>query len=229
MSEATQLTREQVRRIDELAVEDYAFPSIILMENAGRGAADAIAKRYTDVGGALVVCGTGNNGGDGFVVARHLANRGWTCSIIVAGPREKIGGDAETNLEIAEKMQLPIRFSESADDLKHFIESGGKGTVIVDALLGTGTKGAPRTPIAEAVEAIRSARAAAVVSLDLPTGLDCDTGQAPGDVVRANLTVTFVAPKVGFRANSAKEYLGELVVCDIGVPPALIDAVRKAE
>lgn len=229
MSDSVQLTREQVRRIDELAVSDYAFPSIVLMENAGRGAAEVIAQRFANIGRAFIICGTGNNGGDGFVVARHLANRGWSCSILVAGPREKVGGDAETNLQIAEKMQLPIRWIESGDDLQHIIESAGKGTVIVDALLGTGTKGAPRSPIAEAVRAISSADSAAVVSLDLPTGLDCDTGDAPGDAVRADLTITFVAPKVGFSTDSATDYLGELVVCDIGVPPALIDAVRAKE
>lgn len=226
MSETIQLTRKQVRRIDELAVSEYGFPSIVLMENAGRGAAEAIAKRYADVGRALIVCGTGNNGGDGFVVARHLASAGWSCSILVVGARKKVSGDAETNLQIAEKMQLPVAWSDDAGALPSMIESKGRGAVIVDALLGTGARGAPRSPIAEAVRAINDAEAPAVASLDLPTGLDCDTGEAPGDAVRADLTVTFVAAKAGFSAESAKRYLGELIVCGIGASPDLIDRVR---
>jgi len=218
------LTREQVRAIDHRAIEELGIPGIVLMENAGRGAAQIIIERYSGAAGGphVVVCGGGNNGGDGFVIARHLANHGVPVRVLRACDPERLPNDAKLNYDIVRRMKLPMHpYVSDADRAAHahVLEDAA---VIVDALLGTGFRGEVRSPMAEIIQQINGVRQASpnvrVVAVDLPSGLDCDTGQPSNATVRADLTVTFVAPKVGFGMPGAGEYTGAVRVVDIGAP-----------
>jgi NAD(P)H-hydrate epimerase len=213
------LTREQVRQIDRAAIDELGIPGVILMENAGRNATDAIEQF---LGGSVagkriaVVAGAGNNGGDGFVIARHMDMRGANMATFLIAQPDKITSDAAVNLAILRALRHDIRSLAPADVPK----MGGVLAVfdlIVDAVGGTGIRGALRGEQAEVVMAINAA-ARPVVAVDIPTGLDCDSGQAAGPAVRAALTVTFVARKKGFDAPGADAYTGKVVVADIGIP-----------
>ncbi len=220
------LTRLQVREVDRLAIEELGIPGIVLMENAARNAAAAILDviegqlQLTPVDARVVVlCGGGNNGGDGYAIARHLHNVGATVILIAAKAPAELSGDAATNHAICAAMGLDIRPVECA------AEALRGGHVAVDALLGTGFAGEVRPPLASLIALTNESRATqglVTVAIDVPSGLDCDTGQPAAPTIEADLTVTFVAAKPGLLAESARPYVGELVVADIGSPPELI-------
>ncbi|MCC6683072.1 MAG: NAD(P)H-hydrate epimerase [Phycisphaeraceae bacterium] len=208
------LTRRQLQRLDQLAVERLRVPSIVLMENAARNAADAIDEHVRHHRCEVaVVCGGGNNGGDGYAIARHLHRLGHLVTLHAAVLPADLKGDAATNCAIAQCLGLAIEPMSDAP----------QGQVIVDAVLGTGFPGgAVRPAAAAAIEAINTARDrlhAQVVAIDLPSGLDCDSGEPGWPTVVADLTVTFAALKVGFANPAAQSYLGHVVVRDIGVLP----------
>jgi NAD(P)H-hydrate epimerase len=215
------LTRAQVREIDRRATEDFHIPGVVLMENASRGAVDIICANADSLRlrspnpSALILCGGGNNGGDGLAIARHLHNRWWDVAIGLTLDPRKYQGDALINWRIAEGMKLKV-FAATP----RFITSTDAG-VIIDAIFGTGLTEPPRAPFAEIVAAIAQS-GKPVVSIDLPSGLDCDTGLPLGACVRANLTVTFVAEKIGFANPAAREFTGSVHVADIGCPRELI-------
>jgi len=218
------LTRAEVREIDRRAIEEYGLPGIVLMENAGRGAAELL-HGIAPGAAVAVVCGKGNNAGDGFVIARHLENLGHQVRLLLAGEPAELRGDAAIAWRVAETAGIPATRLASATPAEWEQALAG-ATWIVDALLGTGASGAPRGGIATAIDALNAAgrRGAKVLAIDLPSGLDCDTGTAAGACVRADITATFVAPKVGFAAVSAEPLIGELHVVGIGVPRALLAA-----
>lgn len=218
-------------------MEKIGIPGMVLMENAGRNAAQAVLalldERKIDRGRArvAVVCGGGNNGGDGYVVARHLYNAGvWVVLHPVKDPRA-LAGDAQLNCTVAAKMGVEIRLARDKEELAAASADWDRAHVIVDALLGTGFVGVLRSPVDAVINRINKARTwgSSVVSLDLPSGLDCDTGRPARPTIRADLTVTFVARKVGFGRSGAAEFLGRVLVADIGAPPALIDRVVAEE
>lgn len=213
------LTRDQVRRIDRFAIERLGIPGVVLMENAGRNAADAVEELLGGAGGrtVAVVAGAGNNGGDGFVIARHLSLRGASVTTFLVAPAEKLAGEAEVNFRALEALGGTIVDVSEAEQIAGLAERLSGADVVVDAVGGTGISGGLRGQIATAVEQI-NASSRLVVAVDIPTGLDCDTGEAPGPVVRAKMTVTFVARKVGFDAPDAATYTGEVRVADIGIP-----------
>lgn len=218
------LTRNQVREVDRIAIERLGIPGIVLMENASRHAADAALSYLRDHCGRVasechvaVCCGGGNNGGDGYAMARLLANAGCHVRIHAAKPIDELTGDAATNAAVCRNMDLPI--TDGFKDLDPV-------DLIVDALLGTGFHGEVRQPLDRAIRAINAARPP-VLAVDVPSGLDCDTGEPARETVRAALTVTFVAEKVGFAVESAAAYLGRVIVADIGAPPGLISEVRQ--
>lgn len=221
------LTRDQVRRVDQLAVSEYLIPSIVLMENAGRNAADWIAAEFANTMQATILCGSGNNGGDGFVIARHLANVGWPVRIGLLGDSAKLRGDARTNHDIAAAMRIPMTTIASNSDAENVAASLTPQTIVVDALLGTGFSGAVREPMAELIRRVNGSDNAGVVAIDVPSGLDCDTGEVENVAIHAVATVTFVAAKPGLVLPSASQFVGTIVVRDIGAPPALIDRVRR--
>ncbi len=219
------LTREAVRGCDTAAIERYAMEGIVLMENAGGAAA-----RYADglLGGkpgakVCVLAGTGNNGGDGFVAARHLYNLGYRVEVLVLGERERIRGDALSNLRIIERMELPLFYpaGQPAAVERELEARAGDGDLLVDALLGTGTAGPAREPIRTAI-AVINRLGRPVLALDIPSGLDCDTGQPLGEAVRAGYTVTFAALKKGFENPMAREYTGKVTVASIGIKTELL-------
>ena len=214
------LSRSQVREVDRRAVEDWGVPGVVLMENAGRCAADAMEEFFGPAESRLVaiVAGTGNNGGDGFVIARHLHIRGAAVIVFLIGEREKMTGDAPVNFAILEKLGFDIRPCDT-DALAALAEELNACDLVVDAVGGTGITGPLRGDAAAAVAQINSA-GRPVVAVDIPTGLDCDTGAAHDPTVKADLTVTFVARKTGFDAPGAAEFTGDVVVADIGIKPA---------
>ena len=214
------LTREQVRSIDRLALERYGLPGIALMENAARAVADVawdmLGRRP---GPVLVLCGGGNNGGDGLAAARHLHNRGAAVTIALVADPAKYHGDALTNWNVVRAMGLPAR------PFARELLVGGPALVI-DAIFGTGLDRPPRDPFATVAADVDEA-GAPVLSVDVPSGLDCDTGEPMGVCVAASRTVTFVAEKAGFGSVTARQYLGEVVVADIGCPRELVDEVSR--
>jgi NAD(P)H-hydrate epimerase len=217
------LTRDHTRAIDRFAIEQLGVPGVVLMENAGRLCADAVGDFLAGPAGRKVaICaGGGNNGGDGFVVARHLSMREAEVVVFLVSPGEKLSGDAEINYRIARNLGLDIRHVGSAELANLSRELRGFD-VVVDAVGGTGIRGALRGDIAVAAEQINAA-GRPVVAVDIPTGLDCDTGQADGPAVRARLTVTMVARKKGFDAPESAEFTGEVRVVDIGIPADVVE------
>ena len=221
------LTRDQVRRVDALAVTRYGMVGLMLMENAGRNAAALIDDTYGPTGSAFIVCGPGNNGGDGFVIARHLANRGWRVRLLLAGATDKLSDDARVNHGVARAMGLPITVAPDAAAQAAALADLGTDDVLVDALLGTGFAGAVRSPQAELIQALNARPRRACVAVDVPSGLDCDTGAPASATIRADLTVTFVATKLGFTCEGSAAYTGRVEVADIGVPAAVIAEVAR--
>ena len=215
------LSRRQVRELDADATERYGIPGVVLMENAGRGVVDTLCGLGAE-SPVSICCGQGNNGGDGFVIARHLQIRGIEPRVLLWAPPKKLRGDAATNFEIAMRSGIVIEIFERAADVFKFKQCLHQSDWIVDALLGTGARGLPRSPLDVAIEAINNAPAR-VLAVDVPSGMDCDTGDAAGAVVRANHTCTFVAPKPGFFTKGAVLLTGELHVLDIGAPRELVD------
>ncbi|RMG41701.1 MAG: NAD(P)H-hydrate epimerase [Planctomycetota bacterium] len=226
------LPRRWVRRLDRLAIEQFGVPGIVLMENAGRGAAEWLAE-HVKRGPVVICCGKGNNGGDGLVIARHLDNRGIDVHIALLVPAQSLSGDAATNWSIVQRSRLDAAYYELADIARRaaFSERLTAAEWIVDALLGTGAQGEIREPYATAIEALDAAERP-VLAVDLPSGLDCDTGEPLGPCVRATLTATFAATKPGLIRESARQWTGRLRVFDIGAPRAayrvLAEEMRSA-
>jgi NAD(P)H-hydrate epimerase len=210
------LTREQVRRVDQYAIRVWGMTGLVLMENAGRGAADVLCELGVD-GTVLVACFRGNNGGDGFVLARHLNLRGCQVEVVLCCPPNELRGDAATNHAILAKTDVPIHAWDAAD-VRRRLESADW---IIDALLGTGSAGDPRSPLDRVIEDINRSPAKKM-AIDVPSGLDCDTAAPGRPTVRADQTCSFVAPKPGLLAESARDYVGRLHVLDIGVPWKLV-------
>jgi NAD(P)H-hydrate epimerase len=211
-----------MQAIDRRAIEGLKIPGLTLMENAGTRVADTIGERFELEGKAVaVVCGKGNNGGDGFVVARLLHKRGVRVVVFLIGEKSTVRGDALTNLERAQQAGLTIQ--EIADPAAFAIPSNCE--LIVDAIFGTGFSGPVNSPYAEIIRAINAHHAPAV-AIDAPSGLDGATGQVADPCVRAEITVTFGLPKYGQVVYPGKAYVGELLVADIGFPEKAISEER---
>jgi NAD(P)H-hydrate epimerase len=217
------LNRKQIRDVDRRAIEIYGMSGLVLMENAGRGVADKLCQ-FGASGQVTVCCGKGNNGGDGFVIARHLDLRGIAVSVLLFADPAELTGDATANYRILEKCGVSIDVLSGEIDVPALDNQLAAAEWIVDALLGTGATGEPRPPYNAAIARI-NASARPVVAVDLPSGLDCDTGIPANNTIRAQHTCTFVAAKPGFFALSADRFTGQLHVLDIGAPRKLIEEV----
>jgi len=217
------MTREQVRAFDSWAINTLGIPGVVLMENAGRSCADLIKEKLSGVTtpGICIFCGTGNNGGDGYVIARHLLNSGFGVVVVVCGDRSKIKGDAKINLDILERLGQTITQLNLDADIAGQIQTYAAGcNMLVDALFGTGLKGRLSDEYKELIESI-NAQDMPILAVDIPSGLDCDMGMPLGAAIRANYTVTFVAVKSGFTFTSrAAQYTGEIFIASIGVEPS---------
>ncbi len=220
------LSRAEVREVDRRAIEELGLPGVVLMENAARGLTAVVDRELRALGAArgrdaLIVCGRGNNGGDGFALARHLALLGWSPRVVLAGalaaaPRT---GDAGVNLLVLERAGQPIEEALDGPALTRLLEARPDDRLIVDALYGTGLQGELREPGQGLVQALDQ-DPRPKLAVDIPSGLDCDRGVPLGAAVRAARTVTFVAEKLGFSAPGARAFTGEVEVVPIGCPAA---------
>ena len=215
------MTRQQVREIDRRAIDEYGLPGIVLMENAGRGTAELLIRLgiHRDV---VICAGRGNNGGDGFVIARHLENHGHKVRVLVFVDPQALRGDAAINYRVLVAGGTPMQVfsgTPAEEELASALQGAGW---IVDALLGTGMQGTVREPFATAIAAINSG-GTSVLAVDLPSGLDCDIGEPLGCCVRADHTATFVAPKRGFDNPASRQWTGTVHVIDIGAPRLLLE------
>ncbi len=199
-----------MRAADSWAIEDQGVPSLELMETAGAAVAEA-ARELATAGPARVVCGKGNNGGDGLVAARHLAETGYQVEVVLLWPAGELSPDSSANLA---RFRGPVR-EAGPGEIAGLLEGSG---VVVDAIFGTGFSGAPRAPADDAIEAINRS-GAGVVAADIPSGVDASTGETAGAAVEAEITVSFHAAKLGHWIAPGKAQAGELRVTEIGIPP----------
>jgi len=213
------LTREQAKKIDQLAIEQLGIPGAVLMENAGRATAELLLQLGC-AGSVIICCGKGNNGGDGFVIARYLESHLIPVEILLFAQPEELSPTAKLNYDILQRLGLPVQICPQPDiaELKLKLK---KAKWIVDALFGTGLEGEVRAPFAEIIQAINSS-SAKTIAVDIPSGLDCDTGTPLGCAVMAQYTTTFVASKKGFTNPEGMLYVGNLRVIDIGIPHRFI-------
>ncbi|OGC12319.1 NAD(P)H-hydrate epimerase [candidate division WOR-1 bacterium RIFOXYA12_FULL_52_29] len=202
----------QAKEFDHRAQVDFGVPSIVLMENAGRSAAEVALKMLWWRERAAVVCGVGNNGGDGLVAARHLYNQGKKVTVFVIGDHNRGTIDFMANLLIIEHLGLPIVWVKEAVQLEELSQA----ELVIDALFGLGLTTPVRQPAREMIETINSLRRP-VLAVDLPSGLNADSGEVMGAAVKAKCTVTFIAMKKGFLSPQAKQYCGRIIVRDIGI------------
>jgi NAD(P)H-hydrate epimerase len=231
------LSREQSRALDRRAIEVLGIPGIVLMENAGRGMAELLLSLGAR-DRVVVCCGKGNNGGDGLVIARHLSNAGVTVCVLFIGDPAALPADAHVNYSIVERM--------SAHERTHRPARGGLSLAalegewqdavlapelaaaewVVDALFGSGLRGAVPPPFDRVITAINFAPAK-VLAVDIPSGLDSDTGRPGGPTIRADHTATVAAWKKGFVEATAAEWLGEVHVIDMGIPGWLLESAER--
>ncbi|HEX4145305.1 MAG TPA: NAD(P)H-hydrate epimerase [Pirellulales bacterium] len=217
------LSRQRAGQLDRRATAEFAVPGIVLMENAGRGVAEQLLQ--LGVRGTVVICcGPGNNGGDGFVIARHLDLRRIAVKVMTWGSDERRPADAATNFQVLLKSGIRLVRGDGTTDLTQ--ELAGADW-IVDALLGTGARGEVRPPLAEVIVAINSS-GVPVMAVDLPSGLDADNGLPARQTICARHTCTFVAYKLGFLAPGADRFTGQIHVVDIGAPRTLVDEMLAA-
>ena len=213
---------DQIRKADQIQINDKGFPGILLMEAAGRKAAEYIAQHYPD-SDFVIVAGKGNNGGDGWVIARYLYQMGRKVFLFSSCDPHSLSGDALINARIALNMHLPwALWSEAA--FEHLVENASHKPVLIDALLGTGIKGSLRTEVREILDTIKK-KELEVVAIDLPSGLNASSGKVEEEVLAANCTLTFQLPKLCHYVTPASNYCGELIILDIGLWPEVIHSL----
>jgi len=218
----TFLTRDEVRDVDRRAIEEYGLPGVVLMENAGRRCSELI-----DTGPVVICCGRGNNGGDGFVMARHLENRGIAIEILSIAPVDQLRGDARIHADVAVKAGLSVTVVSEPSQWAALAPRLNQASWIVDALLGTGFTNELREPYVSAIQTVNNSLGSStrVLAVDVPSGLDVETGATAASCIKADVTATFVAMKPGFFVASAKLFLGRVEVVDIGVPRKLLTSL----
>ena len=223
------MSRDEVRDVDRRAIEEFGLPGVVLMENAARGCVDWLIE--LGVSGRVVICaGRGNNGGDGFVIARHLENLGIDVVVLLLADPDSLRGDAAINWRVLERAGTPVCVVKDATTDDEWRSQIATGDWIIDSLLGTGTRGSLREPFPAIIAAINEAPGR-VFAIDLPSGLDCDSGE-PVDAgtplaVKADFTATFVARKQGFENQASSAFTGEVRVIDIGVPHSMFSGDRS--
>jgi NAD(P)H-hydrate epimerase len=218
------VSADEMYKIDSRATAVHGIPSLVLMENAGRSVAEHIIelikqkKCHTRTRvRTTIVCGSGNNGGDGFVIARYLRhNRGYDVKVYILKDESQFKGDALTNLVIIKKIGLQVTLL-TENKVREFKKNLAKATVIVDAIFGIGLKGKITGFYKKVIELINNSNKL-IVSVDVPSGIDADTGETLGTSIKADITVTMHLPKKGLMVGQGKKNTGKLVVADIGIP-----------
>ncbi len=218
------VTRAEVRELDRKAIEVYGIPGVVLMENAGRSVAEEAMRMLTVMPSqgkprVAILCGKGNNGGDGFVATRYLLNYGLQVYVYLFCTEEEVSSsqDAFTHLPILKNMGQPILEVTTLLGVKTILPQLREFDLLIDALLGTGLSGEMKEPYKTLIQGINETDVP-VLSVDIPSGLDCDEGLVLGAAIKATKTVTFILPKVGFFKNDGPFHVGELFVADIGIP-----------
>ena len=214
------LTSSQVYEFDRMAAEEFGMQTLELMESAGSGVADCLMRLNADRAPVVVCCGKGNNAGDGFVVARHVHRAGFAVTVVATADRETYRADAAVNLKRAEELGVKIEYLDEAGECAILCELPQPAWG-VDALLGVGAAGAPRAPMDNIIRRLNAAPIKRL-AIDLPSGLEADTGEPSEPTFRADVTCTLVAPKPGLLEARAKPYVGELKVVGLGVPDELL-------
>ncbi|NNE00072.1 MAG: NAD(P)H-hydrate epimerase [Pirellulaceae bacterium] len=209
------LSRAEVREVDRMAIEEFGVSGLVLMENAGAGAARIIDDLAGD-GPITILCGKGNNAGDGYVIARHLELADRSVQLVSIVDPAELTGDAAVNYQIAQRSELPIRVVTTPSELS---SSLSESMAIIDCLLGTGAQGALRGVFADAVHAANKIDALRI-AIDVPTGVDCDSGEIVSTAFRADHTITFVAEKIGLQ--HAQDHVGQIHVVGIGAPRCVL-------
>ena len=212
------VTVKQIQKLDKIAIEKYGIPSLVLMENAGRHVAMEVLRLLKKQRKVCVVCGMGNNAGDGFVVARHLMNHGCAVDIVVIGDARNLKHDAAINYLILKKLKYPmitVRARYSA-----LVRAIRKSDIVVDAIFGVGLNRDIENPYKNVIEVI-NAHAKRTVAIDAPSGLNADDGSIYGVCIKAHTTVTFTLAKKGFQKKDGPRYVGNVIVVDIGIPKKL--------
>jgi NAD(P)H-hydrate epimerase len=220
------LTRDQARLLDARATRDFGVPGLILMENAGRGMAELLLSLGI-AGPVVVCCGKGNNGGDGFVIARHVDIARVPVRVLLFADPAGLSGDAAVNHQICVRSGIDVQ-TVPLDPLdEHRLQTELSAAAwIIDALFGSGLQGGVRPPFDRVIAAINGSPARKF-AVDLPSGMDADTGQPLGACVRADHTATVVAPKAGFAAPEARPWLGQVHVVGMGAPRKLLDEALR--
>ncbi len=217
------LTSDQMASIDRRASETYGIPSIVLMENAAVALAEAVTTHYPAADTVSLFCGPGQNGGDGFALARHLENRRITPLVFIIGDRSGYKGDARTNLEICERMNLPMQDVVDGDGLNQALARASESDLIIDSIFGTGLNRQAEGIWGDAIRGLMSLRLP-VLAVDLPSGLMGSSCELVEPVIRADMTVTFAHPKIPHIFDPASACCGEIIVADITIPESAVDA-----
>ncbi|MFA5389511.1 MAG: NAD(P)H-hydrate epimerase [Candidatus Omnitrophota bacterium] len=201
---------KEMRELDRIAIEERGIPSLTLMENAGKAVSEIAIGELTKIKNkkVAVFCGTGNNGGDGFTAARHLFNKGIDVDVYLIGQRQNLKNDPKINAEALDKIGVKIHEISVPVPVNHGL--------VIDAIFGIGLKGEIKEPARSIISDLNNKKAL-VISVDVPSGLDADTGEILGTAVKAGLTVTIQFPKQGFYKNSGPEYTGKIIPVDIGI------------
>jgi len=218
-------TAEEMQELDRKAIETYRIPGIVLMENAGRGAADVISNFFPEIHKKkiAIIAGKGNNGGDGFVIARYLLNQGIYVRVYLLTDPKGLRGDAETNFSIFHRMKGEVISVPSSKDYIKVKRDLEKFDILVDGIFGTGLDAEVRGYYREVIDHLNTLQRP-IVAIDIPSGLDANTGKPLGTAIRASLTITFGLPKIGLLIPPGLDYVGEKVkVIDIGIPKRLVE------
>lgn len=219
------VTASEMARLDRKTIEEIGIPGIVLMENAGRGAAAFYQEVIPDLVERRIgiVAGSGNNGGDGFVLARLFHEQGANVRVVCLRPPEKLQGDALTNFQILPKLAVQVFVWDQNADFDSQLKWIKEADVIIDAILGTGLNSEVRGLYRDIIEAINQMQKQ-VLAVDVPSGLDATTGKILGTAIRAKATATFGLPKIGQLVEPGEEYVGELKVVDIGIPASVVES-----
>jgi ADP-dependent NAD(P)H-hydrate dehydratase / NAD(P)H-hydrate epimerase len=219
------VTAELMRNLDRRTIEDVGLPSLVLMENAGRSTYQILRREFPHLPGPIIVlAGRGNNGGDGFVVARYLAHAGFAVTVLLLASRDQVQGDALVNLKILDEIGVEVEEVLGEDQLSSVTHRLSRAALVVDALLGTGLNSPVRGLLAQVIARVNQVRPP-VLAVDIPSGLSADTGEPLGAAVEAEVTVTYGYPKIGQILPPGRDFVGRLWQVDISIPPNLAQGI----
>ncbi len=223
MKSVHSVSTKRMKELDQIAIQEYGIPSLVLMENAGRGISE-LAANIPHISTVLVVAGKGNNGGDALVAARHLSNQGVCVSVVLLTHQVALTGDAKTNFEIIQKMKIHFVTIESDQKIGKFKKLIKSSDLVIDGIFGVGLSRPVSGFFAKVIECVNQA-SKDVISVDIPSGLDGDSGKILGACVKAKITGTLGVAKRGLFKNDGPKYAGEVRVIDISIPRELFESV----